>query len=360
MIFLCDYYNQASKDLAYSLQAAGYDATTVVINPDGFLPQGALSPFTYYVEAVEEIGKPRFFNQVPVPVFWEISGNNQMARVSNLAEERARITYPEGSKARIVKSVQWLDKSGKIRQVDHYNKYGFCFAKTTHDENGQALFTSYQTKEGDERILENHLTSDILLTLPGQALRRFANRTEFIKDFLAQFFGEIEHIIFNSLATPFIVSWTMENTGATDILVWQEPIGDILPGNMNGILEDNSARANAIIIPDKVTYEKALTLVPEDKKHKVLSLGYAYDFKENHGKPRNAFIATNSDQIERLEDLIESLPDVTFQIAAVTEMSPRLLTSSWTSSIKSLTSTWISTIIMNCTRRYEQPSNISC
>ena len=87
---------------------------------------------------------------------------------------------------------------------------------------------------------------------------------------------------------------------------------------MNGILEDNSARANAIIIPDKVTYEKALTLVPEDKKHKVLSLGYAYDFKENHGKPRNAFIATNSDQIERLEALVESLPDVTFQIAAVT------------------------------------------
>lgn len=129
MIFLCDYYNQASKDLAYSLQAAGYDATTVVINPDGFLPQGALSPFTYYVEAAEETGKPRFFNQVPVPAFWEISGNNQMARVSNLTEERARITYPEGSKARIVKSVEWLDKSGKIRQVDHYNKYGFCFAK---------------------------------------------------------------------------------------------------------------------------------------------------------------------------------------------------------------------------------------
>ena len=65
--------------------------------------------------------------------------------------------------------------------MDHYNKYGFCFAKTTHDENGQAVFTSYQTKEGDERILENHLTSDILLTLPGQALRRFANRTEFVK-----------------------------------------------------------------------------------------------------------------------------------------------------------------------------------
>ena len=104
MIFLCDYYNQASKDLAYSLQVAGYDATTVVINPDGFLPQGALSPFTYYVEAEEETGKPRFFNQVPVPAFWEISGNNQMARVSNLTGRTCPHHLPEGSKARIVKS----------------------------------------------------------------------------------------------------------------------------------------------------------------------------------------------------------------------------------------------------------------
>ena len=294
MIFLCDNYHQASKDLAYTLQVAGCDATTVVINPDGFLPKGILSPFTYYVEDQEETGKPRFFNQVTVPAFWEISGNNQVAQVSNLTEERARITFPEGSKARIVKSVEWFDKSGKVRQVDHYNKYGFCFAKTTHDENGQSL-------------------------------RRFANRTEFVKAFLAQVFGDIDHIIFNSLATPFIVSWTMENTGATDILIWQEPLGDILPGNMNGILEDNSARANAIIIPDKTTYEKALTLVPKEKHHKLLSLGYAYDFKENHGKSHNAFIATNSDQIEHLEALVEALPDVTFQIAAVTEMSAKLL-----------------------------------
>ncbi|MFQ9489181.1 MAG: hypothetical protein ACLR0I_06905 [Streptococcus salivarius] len=54
-------------------------------------PRGALS-FHLYVEAAEETGN-HAFNQVPVPAFWEISGNNQMARVSNLTEERARITY---------------------------------------------------------------------------------------------------------------------------------------------------------------------------------------------------------------------------------------------------------------------------
>ncbi|MFR4844550.1 MAG: hypothetical protein ACLUAO_00620 [Streptococcus sp.] len=103
-----------------------------------------------------------------------------------------------------------MDKSGKIRQVDHYNKYGFCFAKTTHDENGQALFTTTKAKEERRTYLGKSSHRVILLTLPGQALRRFANRAEFIKAFLAQVFGGIDHIIFNNLATPFIVSWTME------------------------------------------------------------------------------------------------------------------------------------------------------
>ncbi|MFR4697145.1 MAG: hypothetical protein ACLT8V_00570 [Streptococcus salivarius] len=38
-----------------------------------------LSPFTYYVKA-EETGKPRFSTKF-LCHFWEISGNNQMARV---------------------------------------------------------------------------------------------------------------------------------------------------------------------------------------------------------------------------------------------------------------------------------------
>ncbi|MFR6600278.1 MAG: hypothetical protein ACLUSV_05590 [Streptococcus sp.] len=55
---------------------------------------------------------------------------------------------------------------------------------------------------------------------------------------------------------------------------------------MNGILEDNSARANAIIIPDKTTYEKALTLVP--KENTINYFSYAYDFRKimaNHTMP---------------------------------------------------------------------------
>ena len=49
MIQLFDRYGQESHDLHESLEVAGLSHVTVVIEPDGFLPDGILSPFTYYL-----------------------------------------------------------------------------------------------------------------------------------------------------------------------------------------------------------------------------------------------------------------------------------------------------------------------
>ena len=61
-----------SRDLHESLVATGLSQLGVVIDADGFLPDGLVSPFTYYLGY--EKGKPLYFNQVSVPAFWEISG----------------------------------------------------------------------------------------------------------------------------------------------------------------------------------------------------------------------------------------------------------------------------------------------
>ena len=68
MIQLFDRYGQESRDLHESLEVAGLSRTTVVIEPDGFLQDGILSPFTYYLGY--ESGKALYFNQVAVPEFW--------------------------------------------------------------------------------------------------------------------------------------------------------------------------------------------------------------------------------------------------------------------------------------------------
>ena len=323
MIQLFDVYNQESQDLHYSLTAAGLSDLTVVIEPDGFLPDGVVSPFTYYLGY--DRGKSLYFNQVPVPDFWEIAGNNQFGTINDLNQERAVIHFADGLQARLVKKVEWKTPAGRIFQVDHYNRFGACFAKTTFDASGQAIMTSYRNVDQKEVILENHVTGDILLTLEGQGLRHFSGRVAFIIDFLQGLKVNLDHLLFNTLSTSFLTSFHFPDKSGQDILVWQEPLHDDIPGNMQLILENDQLRAKTIIIPDYATYERALQLTDEKFHHKFSHLGYHYHFKRDNFVRPDALIVTNSDQLEQVEKLVESLPNVTFRIAAVTEMSSKLL-----------------------------------
>ena len=81
----------------------------------------------------------------PFQIFWEILGDNQSACIEDVTQERAVIHYADGMQARLVKQVDWKDLEGRVRQVDHYNRFGACFAKTTYDVLGQAIMTSYRT-----------------------------------------------------------------------------------------------------------------------------------------------------------------------------------------------------------------------
>ena len=310
MIQLFDVYNQESQDLHYSLTEAGLSDLAVVIEPDGFLPDGVVSPFTYYLGY--DSGKPLYFNQVPVPDFWEIAGNNQFGTINDLNQERAVIHFADGLQARLVKKVEWKTPAGRIFQVDHYNRFGACFAKTTFDASGQAIMTSYRDVDRKEVVLENHVTGDILLTLEGQGLRHFSGRVAFIIDFLQGLNLNLDHILFNSLSTSFLTSFHFPEKSGQDILVWQEPVHDDIPGNMQLILENDQLRAKTIIIPDYATYERALQLTDEKFHHKFSHLGYHYHFKRDNFVRPDALIVTNSDQLEQVEKLVESLPSVTF------------------------------------------------
>ena len=94
---------------------------------------------------------------------------------------------------------------------------------------------------------------------------------------------------------------------------------------MQLILESDDVRTKKIIIPNKATYERALELTDEKYHAQFVHLGYHYQFKRDNFLRRDALILTNSDQIEQVEAIVEALPDVTFRIAAVTEMSSKLL-----------------------------------
>ena len=290
------------------------------------MPDGVESPFLYFLGQPKGEKRGRYFNEVPVPDFWEISGDNSSGKVNYYGQEKARIAYHAASYKRIVESVEWLDDTGQVVMIERYDQYGRKIAVTTCDAQGHPLVTTYF--EGDtERLTENHHTGDLILTLEHQPMRIFKNRLDYFVFYLEYRGFNLDGLVYNTLATSFSLSLQLGNKGikGRDVLVWQEPLHDSLPGNMQLILKSPEIRTKKILIPQNATYHRALQLTSQDQHASFGPLGYLYDFKVKDDIRKDAFVLTNSDQIESLTYLVESLPDVTFRVAALTEMSASLL-----------------------------------
>ena len=326
IVLLFDNYSIDSQDLHRSFQRAGKDYPAVVIEEDGFLPEDVISVYGFFLgdfkNAKNIPGKPRYFNQITVPDYWEISGNNNSGKVHDLSKERGRIFYAEPAHKRLVRVVDWLDEKGVVRSSDHYNRYGALYARTIFNAKGQKVNKSYFSVDGREIIVENFVTGDITLN-DDKTLRIFQNKTEFVLYFWEKAGFSESRMFFNSLSTPFFVSQRLNGNVKEDVLFWQEPVGEAIPGNMQIILKGQATRAAEIMVQKRKSYDRLIELgAPFSMVHR---LGFVYPFaKENEHKPE-ILICTNSDRIAECQKLIKALSQMHFHIAALTEMSSKLM-----------------------------------
>jgi accessory Sec system glycosyltransferase GtfB len=326
IVLLFDNYSQDSQNLQASFERAGYHCKVMVIEDDGFLPEGVMSVYGYFLGEFQGKkgipGKPRYFNQITVPDYWEISGTNSMGKVNDLYRERGKIFYAEPKHKRLVKVVDWYDENKVVRSSDHYNRYGALYARTTFNARGQKVNKSYFSAEGREIILENYVTGDIILN-DGDEVKFFRTKTDFVVHVLVKA-GLAQHrIFFNSLSTPFFVSQRLFSEAKRDVLFWQEPTGNEIPGNMKIILNGQASRTGQIMVQKRKSYDRLLELGASADI--VRKLGFLYPFeRENTCRPE-ALICTNSDRIEQCEKIVKALPQIHFHIAAITEMSSKLM-----------------------------------
>lgn len=326
VILLFDNYSSDSQNLYYSFRAAGRPYPAAVIDDDGFLPEGVTSIYGSFLgefEGTPEIpGQPIYFNEIRVPEYWEITSTNVGGKVHDLHRVRGRIFYAQPTHKRLVRVVDWLDERGIVRSSDHYNRFGALYARTTFNQKGEKVNKSYFDAFGREIIVENYVTGDIILNEDGH-VHIFQGKTEFVLYFFQKMGYEKKRVYFNSLSYPFFVSQRLNGQRKDDILFWQEPIREQIPGNMKIILNGNSTRTARIFVQKKLSYERLLALgaSPEIVQRK----GFIYSFARENMHRSEVLICTNSDRIERLHQIVEALPEVQFHIAALTEMSPKLM-----------------------------------
>ncbi|MCC9748940.1 accessory Sec system glycosylation chaperone GtfB, partial [Streptococcus agalactiae] len=140
---------------------SGYINPTIALNDDGFLPDDVTSPYLYYTGfAKTGAGRPLYYNELRVTDTWEIIGFSSGADIVDLGVKKGRIIYANPNHKRLIKEVDWFDEQGRVILKDRFNKFGFCFAQTFYNADGQAIQTSYYNKDRQEVISENHMTGD--------------------------------------------------------------------------------------------------------------------------------------------------------------------------------------------------------
>lgn len=325
-VLLLDNYGEESEMLHQSFRRAGFAGPVIVIGDDGFFPEDAISVYQYFCgdfrNSNKVPGKPRYFNQINIPDYWEISGSNSDGKVHDLHRERGRIFYAEPKHRRLVRVVDWMDEKGTVRSSDHYNRYGVLYARTFFSKDGKRFCRAYFDAEGRETILENFVTNDIILNRAGRVYV-YKNKIDLILKILEELGAMGSRLFFNSLSTPLFVSERMPADRQEDALFWQEGARNDIPGNMQMILEGHSKRVRSIYVQKKDSYGKLIELGAS--KEVLKPLGFAYAYSRQNTCKNQALICTNSDRIEKCEELIKALPRMHFHIAAITEMSSRLM-----------------------------------
>lgn len=325
-VLLLDNYGEDSEMLHQSFRRSGFTGPVIVIEDDGFFPEDVISVYQYFCgnfrKSGKAPGKARYFNQINIPDYWEINASNSDGKVYDLHRERGRIFYAEPKHKRLVRVVDWMDEKGTVRSSDHYNRYGVLYARTFFNKDGKRFCKAYFDGEGREILLENFVTRDIILNRGGKVYV-LKSKVDLILKLLEEFGAMGSRIFFNSLSTPLFVSERMPKGRQEDVLFWQEGVRNDIPGNMQLILSGQAKRTKTIYAQKKASYEKLAQL---GASKKVLSpLGFVYEYDRKNTFKNKALICTNSDRIEKCEELIKALPKMHFYIAAITEMSSKLM-----------------------------------
>ncbi|WP_239734821.1 accessory Sec system glycosylation chaperone GtfB [Mammaliicoccus sp. G-M28] len=321
MINLFESFNTKTKVLYKTFKNVDMDNVTIVIEEDGFLPSNILTPYQFFACNQNQSSEALFFNQVNVPQFWEIEGNNNSAEIKDMGETKGRIIYKNNFGFRIVERIEWLNKYSKTQVIDYYNKNGLKYAQLIVDDNQRRIIKRWFNDQNQEIITENFITNDIILKWQEKEYI-FHSKVQFIIFYLKVANMPMDSFLINSLSIPCAVLHDLKVEG-NDYLFWQEKANGNLPGNMKLMLS-KKLRGCHVIAPSKNEFNNLIELVDEEHKNQILELGYVYDFVSQNQHSHNVLTLTNSDQIPNLEDLVNSLPQYQFHIVALTEMSQKL------------------------------------
>lgn len=296
MVVFCDKYTENVEKLRKTLRNMGQEVEIAVLQDDGFLPDEILSPYEFFVYRDRMAKQPKrdlFYNFIPLPELWEVRLVGWTGAIFDMGCEKAKIHFREPVEERKVLRVEWHMEDGWVYKIDHYNKYGLKYTSEFLDRDGRVESRVFYSEKNQEMVVEQPENHVISILENGAVRNVFGSYVEFIEYYRKETgISEVDTIFVQEEKTLKLLELTPEKSRKwTNILFTNDELCKLYQ-SMGG---NNGIRFYA---------------VPEW-------------YPENHARAE-ALILTASDQIEKLEYLIGELPELTFHIAAHTQVSDKL------------------------------------
>jgi Domain of unknown function (DUF1975). len=296
MLFFFDRYTENVAKLQETMRCLGQEVQIAVLQDDGFLPTGIESPYEFFVyrsRQKEFVEKSLFYNFIELPEFWEVRLTGWTGGIFDMGCEKAKIYFKEPAEERNVQRVEWHMENGWVYKIDYYNKYGLKYASEFLDTDRNVESKVFYSDKNQEIVVEQPVNHIISLLERGTVRKMFDSYAGVVGQYLKEAGLDDECILFVQDEKTFeLLSLTSEEKNRWTHILFSN---DELRNKYIGMGGQNGGRFYAI--------------------------RENYSGNQARGK---ALILTASDQIEKLEYLIEELPDLEFYIAAHTQVSDKL------------------------------------
>ena len=296
MVVVFDKFTESTKKLTETLHALDFEAKILVLERNGFLLSGILSPYEFFVSGQNHevyVEKDLFYDFLEVPEFWEIRADGIWGAIYDMGCKKASIYFTDPIEKRNVQRVEWCAENGWVYKIDFYNKYGLKYFSEFLGLNGEVESRVFYSDRNQEVIVEQPGNDVITLFEDGRVKAYFTSYDQFLAFYLDE----------AGLGEKYVLFMQGEESA---------PLLDIKP--------DGKHDWKCVLFPNQGLLDKYINRIGENG-YRFYAVPEVYS--RNYAKGE-VLILTASDQLERIEYLIHELPDVMFHIAANTQVSNNL------------------------------------
>lgn len=286
------------------LDKLGQPYRVFVTNLETDLDQQTDSLATFFTQKdpASKVGQPLFFNDLEVPDLWECWTLGITTYLFDGEERRANVVLREDILSRTVERVEWFGQGEEIASIDVYNRYGWRSKQSLLTETGQPYLDIYLNRQQEEVLLHFVLQGTFLHQTPKGRDQLYANKEELLRAVLKQVLPDNEAI-----------------------LLMDKTLLDVVKEIPKERLAYCAREAHAL---DDIKEHVGQILLVEagllsEKKDGITALSGLVDVEQESFQPE-ALVMTASQEVEGLTSLVQQFPQVTFHIAALTAMGPKL------------------------------------